>query len=56
MTKPTVEREIIILLACNHFDQERKDIFVRRDVVVSFRFHSTLIVIFLKQTEFYSNF
>ena len=44
-----------ILMECNHFDQERKYIFGRRDVD-SFRFHLTLIVIFLKQTEFYSNF
>ena len=42
-----------ILVECNHFAQERKDIFGRRDVVESFRFHPTLIVLFLKQTEFY---
>ena len=45
-----------ILVECNHFARERKDIFGRRDVVESLRFHPTLIVIFLKQTEFYSNF
>ena len=28
---------------------ERRDIFGRRDVVESFRFHPTLIVLFLKQ-------
>ena len=44
-----------ILVECNHFDQERKDIFGRRDVVESLRFHPTLIVIFLKQSEFYTN-
>ena len=41
---------------CNHFAQERKDIFGRRDVVESFRFHPTLIVLFLKQIEFYYKF
>ena len=45
-----------ILVECNNFARERKDIFCRRDVVESLRFHPTLIVIFLKQTEFYSNF
>ena len=38
-----------ILVECNHFAQERKDIFGRRDVVESFRFHPTLIVLFLKE-------
>ena len=41
-----------ILGECNHFARERKDIFGRRDVVESIRCHPTLIVIFLKQTEF----
>ena len=45
-----------ILVECNLLNQERKGIFGRRDVVESLRFHPTLIVIFLKQTEFYSNF
>ena len=36
-----------ILVECNHFAQERKDIFDRIDVK-SFRFHSTLILLFLK--------
>ena len=45
-----------ILVECNHFAQERKDIFGRRDVVESFRFHPTLIVLFLKQIEFYYKF
>ena len=40
-------------MECNHFDQERKDIFVRRDVVESLRFQPTLILLFLKQIEFY---
>ena len=45
-----------ILVECNHFAQERKDIFGRRDVVESFRCHPTLIVLFLKQIEFYYKF
>ena len=45
-----------ILVECNHFAQERKYIFGRRDVVESFRFHPTLIVLFLKQIEFYYKF
>ena len=39
---------------CEHFARKRKDIFGRKDVVESLRFHLILIVIFLKQTEFYS--
>ena len=31
-------------------------VFGRRDVVESFRFHPTLIVVFLKQIEFYYKF
>ena len=45
-----------ILVECNHFAQERKDIFGRRDVMESFRFHPTLIVLFLKQIELYYKF
>ena len=45
-----------ILVECNHFARERKYIFGRRDVVESFRFHHTLIVLFLKQIEFYYTF
>ena len=45
-----------ILVECNHFAQDRKDIFGRRDVVESFRFQPTLIVFFLKQIEFYYKF
>ena len=45
-----------ILVECNHFAQERKDIFGRRNVVELFRFHLTLILLFLKQTEFYCTF
>ena len=45
-----------ILVECNHFAQERKDIFGRRDVVESFRFQPTLIVLFLKQIQFYYTF
>ena len=35
-----------ILVECNNFARERKYIFGRRDVVESFRFHPTLIVLF----------
>ena len=45
-----------ILVECNHFAQERKDIFGRRDVVESFKYHPTLIVLFLKQIELYYKF
>ena len=38
-----------ILVECNNFARERKYIFGRRDVVESFRFYPTLIVLFLKQ-------
>ena len=41
-----------ILVACTHFAQERMDIFSRRDVVESFSVHFTLVLLFLKQTEF----
>ena len=37
-----------ILVECNHFARERKDIFGRRDLVESFRFHPILILLFLK--------
>ena len=45
-----------ILVECNHFAPERKYIFGRRDVVESFRFHPTLIVLFLKEIKFYYKF
>ena len=45
-----------ILVECNHFARERKDIFGTRDVVESFRFHPKLIVLFSKQIEFYYKF
>ena len=32
-----------ILVECNHFNQEKKDIFGRRDVVESFQFHPELV-------------
>ena len=45
-----------ILVECNHFARKRKDIFGRRDMVESFRFHPTLTVLFLKRFEFYYKF
>ena len=44
-----------ILVECNHFDQERKYIFGRRDVE-SLRFHPTLILAVLKECQFYYQF
>ena len=35
---------------------KKRKIFGRRDVVESFRFHPTLIVLFLKQSKFYYTF
>ena len=37
-----------ILVECNHFDQEMKYIFGRRDVVESLRFNPTLVYFFFK--------
>ena len=37
-----------ILVECNNFAQKRKYTFIRRDVMESFRFHPTLILLFLK--------
>ena len=45
-----------ILVECNHLDQERKYTFGRRYVVESFIFYPTLILLFLKQIEFYYTF
>ena len=46
-----------ILVECNLFSQERKDVFDRRDVVESlFYIHPTLILLFLKQRQFYTKF
>ena len=42
---PTVRH---ILMEWNKFARERKDIFGRRDVMESFRYHPTLIVLILK--------
>ena len=45
-----------ILVEYNHFAQARKYIFGRRDVVESYKFHLTIILLFLKQTECYHKF
>ena len=55
-TKEIVLTVCPILVECNHFAQERKDIFGRKNVVESFRFHPTQILLFLKQIEFYYKF
>ena len=44
-----------ILVECNN-NAQRKDIFGRRDVIESFRFHSTLILLFFKQIKLYYKF
>ena len=38
-----------ILVECNHVAEKRKDIFGKRNVMESFRFHSTLILLYLKE-------
>ena len=45
-----------ILVECNNFNQERKAIFGRRDVVESFRFIPTLVLELLKGWQFYFKF
>ena len=45
-----------ILVECNHFARERKDIFGRRDAVESFIFNPTLVLLFLKPIEFCCKF
>ena len=46
-----------ILVECNNFARERKDIFGRRDVAESFRFHPTLnCVVFKTNSNFTINF
>ena len=45
-----------ILVECNHFARERRDIFGRRGVVESFRFHPTLILFYLKECQFYNKY
>ena len=47
---PTVRH---MLVECNHFAEERKDIFGGRDVMQSFRFHPTLVLFYLKECQFY---
>ena len=39
-------------MECNHFAQERTNVFGTRDVVDSFRFHPTLILLILKIVSF----
>ena len=42
-----------ILVECNHFAENRKDIFGKRNVVELFRFHPTLILSYLKVSVLY---
>ena len=39
-----------ILVECTHFAKKRKDVFGKRNVVESFRFHPTLILLYLKES------
>ena len=45
-----------ILVECNRFAEKRKDIFGKRNVMESFRFHPTLILLYLKECQFYTKF
>ena len=45
-----------IFVECNHFAEERKDIFGKGNVVEAFRFHLTLILFHLKECQFYQKF
>ena len=38
-----------ILVECNHFAEKWKDVFGKRNVMESFRFHPTLILLYLKE-------
>jgi len=45
-----------ILVECPHLAQIRSNVFGGEGVVESFRFHPQLIIMFLKQTQFYHQF
>ena len=40
-------------MECYHFAEKRKDVFDKRNVTESFRFHPTLILLYLKECQFY---
>ena len=42
-----------IFMECYHFAEKRKDVFDKRNVTESFRFHPTLILLYLKECQFY---
>ena len=39
-------------MECNHFAEKTKDTFRKRNVIESFRFHPTLILLYLKECNF----
>ena len=45
-----------ILVECNHLAQTRTNIFGRCGVVESFQFHPELVLNFLRDSDFYSEF
>ena len=45
-----------ILLECNHFAEKRKDVFGKINVMESFRFHPTLILLYKKECQFFNKF
>ena len=44
------------MVECNHFAEKRKDIFGKRNVMESFRFHPTFIVLYLKKCKCFNKF
>ena len=42
-----------ILVECNHFAEKRTDVFGKRNVMESFRFHPTLILLYIKECQFF---
>ena len=45
-----------ILVVCNNFAEKSKDVFGKRNVMELFRFHPTLILLYLKECQFYNKF
>ena len=41
-------------MECNHFAEQRKDIFGGTDVVELFRFHPTLLLLYIKECQFHN--
>ena len=49
-------RTRLILVECNQLAEKRNDIFGKGNLVESFRFHPILILLYLKQCQFYNTF